>query len=59
MTLDQIREVLQDRKLTVVAKAVGLHVLTVRKIANGSAKAVTSTTLEKLTDYLTAGDRPA
>jgi hypothetical protein len=54
MTLDQVREVLQDRKLKVVAQGSGLAYDTVRRVAAGSNKSVSYEVVKKLSDYLEA-----
>jgi DNA-binding phage protein len=51
LTLDQVRERLQDRKITVVAEATGLHLQTLYDIRHGRANPVYST-VKKLSDYL-------
>jgi hypothetical protein len=52
MTLDQVREVLKDRKLKIVAQGSGLAYDTVRRVAAGSNKAVSYEVVKKLSDYL-------
>lgn len=44
---------LKDRSLAKVARIVGLHENTVRRVASGDNKKPTVETLEKLADYLT------
>jgi hypothetical protein len=52
MTLDQVREVLKDRKLKIVAQGSGLAYDTVRRVAAGSNKAVSYDVVKRLSDYL-------
>lgn len=51
MTLEQIREFLKDRRLTVVADACDLHYNTVRAIRDGEMSNPTYTTLARLEQY--------
>ena len=55
MTLDQVRRELQDRKLTAVAKATGLHYQTVWRVASGNYEALSYETVKALSDYLQSG----
>jgi transcriptional regulator with XRE-family HTH domain len=57
--LEEIRERLHDRKLTVVAQSTGLHYNTVYRIANGSSKDPAYSVIKRLSDYLDqeGGDR--
>jgi len=52
LTIPEIRERLQDRRLDVVAVATGLHYNTVLYMKTGSAKGANITTIEKLSAYL-------
>lgn len=52
MDLEKIRIGLQDRKLTVVAHATGLHYNTVRAIRAGDHKNPTHETMQRLSEYL-------
>jgi hypothetical protein len=52
MGLEQIRQGLQDRRLTVVAQATGLHYNTVRAISTGENTNPTHETMQRLADYL-------
>lgn len=52
LTINEIRERLQDRRLDVVAVATGLHYNTVLYMKTGSAKGANITTIEKLSAYL-------
>lgn len=51
MNLEQIKEALQDRKLTVVADKTGLSYDTIRRVASGEGDYHVST-LQKISDYL-------
>jgi len=51
MLLDDVKDLLKDRKINVVAKGTGLHSNTVYKISKGKTIPHTST-LEKLYKYL-------
>lgn len=50
--MSRIRKALEDRNLSKVAEATGLHENTVRNIAKGRGEAPTLATIEKLGDYL-------
>lgn len=50
--LEEIRENLHDRKLTVVADCTGLHYNTVYRIANGKSKDPAYSVIKRLSDYL-------
>lgn len=50
MTIEEIRQALNDRKLTAVADATGLHYQTVWRVANGSGASYD--TIKTLSDYL-------
>lgn len=52
LELHKIQEMLQDRRLAVVAERCGLSYPTVKHVADGG-KNVTLKTLTKLSDYLT------
>lgn len=51
MTLEQIREFLKDRRLTVVADACDLHYNTLRAIRDGEMSNPTYTTVTRLEQY--------
>lgn len=51
MTLEQIKQALQDRRLTAVAKNTGLSYDTIRRIKSGEGDYHIST-LKKISDYL-------
>lgn len=51
LTLDEIRDKLDDRILKKVAKAVDLNYNTIRDIANGSQKNPSYAVVLKLTNY--------
>lgn len=50
--MSRIRKALEDRNLSKVAEATGLHENTVRNIAKGRGEMPTLSTIEKLGDYL-------
>lgn len=52
MTLDQVRDMLKDRKLRLVAQGAGLSYGTVRRVAAGDDKAISYQVVKKLSDYL-------
>lgn len=52
MSLDEIRKGLQDRRLSIVAEATGLHYNTVRAISVGENTNPTHETMRLLSDYL-------
>lgn len=52
MTLEQVRNALQDRTLTKVAAAAGLSYNTVLRVANGMDKSVSYDVVKRLSDYL-------
>lgn len=52
MTLEQIREALRDRTITVVARATGLHENTIYRIASGQNTNPSLRTLTILSEYL-------
>jgi len=52
LTIPEIRERLQDRRLEMVAVATGLHYNTVLYLKTGSATGANISTIEKLSDYL-------
>ena len=52
LTLETIREKLQDRVPSKVAKATGLHVNTVANIRDGKSENPEYATLRALSDYL-------
>lgn len=53
MTLDQIKAMLQDRRLDVVSKATSIHRNTLAAIRDGKNANPTHTVLRKLSDYFT------
>ena len=53
MTLEQVRNALQDRTLTKVAAATGLAYNTVLRVASGMDKSVSYDVVKRLSDYLT------
>lgn len=52
MTLEQVRQGLQDRKLRAVAQATGLAYDTVWRVATGRMERVSYDTVKALSDYL-------
>jgi len=52
MTLDQIREALDDRILYVVAERTGIHRNTIAAIKSGKIENPTYYVLKKISDYL-------
>ena len=54
LTLDQIKEQLQDRKLDVVSRAAGVHRNTLAAIRDGKNENPTYTVIRKLSEYFTA-----
>jgi DNA-binding Xre family transcriptional regulator len=52
LTLDQVRVMLKDRKLKLVAQGSGLAYGTVRRIAAGDDKSVSYDVVKRLSDYL-------
>lgn len=52
LSITEIRERLQDRRLEMVALATGLHYNTVLYLKTGSAKGANISTIEKLSAYL-------
>lgn len=53
MTLDQIRDALQDRMPSKVADATGLHYNTIRDVRDNPQANPSYETVRKLSDYLT------
>lgn len=54
--LNVIREQLKDRRLDIVAKATGLHPMTVARVRDGRGGNPQYETLKALSDYLEAQD---
>lgn len=52
LTIPEIHERLQDRRLEMVAVATGLHYNTVLYLKTGSAKGANISTIKKLSAYL-------
>ena len=48
---EQIKDKLQDRKLSAVAENTGLHYNTLRKLRDGEAKEPSYETIKVLSDY--------
>jgi hypothetical protein len=57
MTLEDIRTALQDRKISVVARATAIHPNTIRSIMNDQEANPTHRVIKALSDYLSAGVR--
>lgn len=54
LTLEKIRMLLQDRTMTVVAEATGVHHQTIMRIKTGEAKNTSYQTVKALSDYFEA-----
>lgn len=52
MTLESVREALRDRRVSMVAKATGLHYNTVRDVRDNPEANPTYKVLKALSDYL-------
>ena len=52
LTLDQLREALQDRRVKIVSEATGLHPNTVAAIRDGRNTNPTYEVMVKLSEYL-------
>jgi transcriptional regulator with XRE-family HTH domain len=52
LTLEQIRLLLKDRRLTVVSKEIGVSYPTILAIYKGESKNPNYETIEKLSEYL-------
>jgi len=52
LTLDEIKQALEDRKLVMVAKATGLHYNTIRAYALGEIQNPSHNAMVKLSEYL-------
>jgi len=57
MTLEDIRAALQDRKISVVARATAIHPNTIRSILNDQEANPTHRVIKALSDYLSGGVR--
>lgn len=57
MTLDEIRAALQDRKISVVARALAIHPNTIRSILKQPEANPTHRVVKALADYLSGGVR--
>lgn len=53
LTIEQMRELLQDRNASAIASITGLSAATIRDIKEGRNTNPTMTTAQKLSDYLT------
>lgn len=53
LTIEQMRELLQDRNASAIASVTGLSAATIRDIKEGRNTNPTMTTAQKLSDYLT------
>lgn len=56
LTLDQIKGMLHDRRLDIVAKATQVHRNTLAAIRDGKNENPSYTVMRKLSDYFTARD---
>jgi DNA-binding Xre family transcriptional regulator len=52
MTLDQIKQALEDRRLNIVSEATGLHYNTLKNIRDGKNENPSIKTLNKISAYL-------
>ena len=59
LTLDKIRDMLQDRRLDVVSEVTGIHRNTLSGIRSGAITNPRYETLLKLSEYLTRGGKDA
>lgn len=57
LTLEQVREALQDRVLLAVSKKTDLSYDTVWRIANNRDKSVSYEVVKRLSDYLETADK--
>lgn len=57
LTIEQIRQYLHDRNLSIVAKESGINYQTIRVIKRDENANPHYRTLEKLSNYLTGNDR--
>lgn len=53
LTIEEMRELLQDRNASAIASMTGLSAATIRDIKEGRNTNPTMTTAQKLSDYLT------
>lgn len=53
LTIEEMRELLQDRNASAIASVTGLSAATIRDIKEGRNTNPTMTTAQKLSDYLT------
>ncbi len=53
LTIEEMRELLQDRNASAIASITGLSAATIRDIKEGRNTNPTMTTAQKLSDYLT------
>jgi transcriptional regulator with XRE-family HTH domain len=56
MDLERIKSLLQDRRLSIIAKATGLSTLTVANIRDGETKNPSYETIKKLNEYFVMAD---
>ena len=56
MTVDEIAEALKDRRIPVVARAIGVHHNTVSAIRDGKVKNPSHRVVSALSDYLGRGN---
>jgi len=55
MTLEEIRGMLQDRRVSIVAEATGIHFNTIRDIRDNKDANPTYRVMTKLAEYLSNG----
>jgi hypothetical protein len=58
LTLEQIRAALQDRRITTVSAATGLHANTLHQIKKGKSENPSLRTITILSDYLIRQTQP-
>lgn len=56
LTLEEVRELLQDRRIDVVADATGLHYSTVQEVRAGKSEKPSYQTIKALSDYFEGKD---
>lgn len=56
LTVEQIKDALADRKLTVVSKATGVNRNTLSQVRNGTQTNMQTDTVKRLSDYIEGKD---
>lgn len=56
LTLQQIKDLLKDRRMGIVSEATGIHVNTLRDIRDSDTANPTYKTLQLLNDYFSGAD---